>query len=113
MAYKVSDLIFYELPEEWSDVKGVDEWLIASSKNQWHHKPMSVIVLGYDCNPDGSDTAMIINHEFLHAMIYLMGEARSGTSLDYFWHKYWTDGSLPEKIYALLEGMAYSGIGFL
>jgi hypothetical protein len=112
MAYEVSDLILYELPEEMSDVKGVDEWLIASSKSQWHHKPVSVIVLGYDCNPDGSDTGMIINHELLHSIIYLICECRLGKPLDYYWHKYWTDEDPPDKMYALLEGMAYSGIGF-
>ena len=95
-----------------SEVRGLKQWHIAARKNQWHHKPMSVIVLGYDCALDGSDTAGIVSHEFLHALIYLMCEARLGKSLDYYWHKYWLDEDPHEKMYRLLEGMVYSGIGF-
>ena len=111
--YDLSDLVLYQISEdEVSEVRGTKQWHIAARKSQWHHKPMSVIVLGYDCTLDGSDTAMIVSHEFLHALIYLMNEARSGTSLDYYWYKYWPD-SPPDKMRDLLEGMAYSGIGFL
>ena len=117
--YQLSDLIVYELPETPPDsIKGNREWSIFRRRSQCHAKEMVHIILGYDVERDIygipviSDIVEIVNHEYLHALLFLLYEHRLGTSLDFYWYNYYKGVKPPSEMVSLLEGLSYSGIGF-
>ena len=117
--YQLSDLIVYELPETRpASIKGLREWSRYGRKSQCHAKEMVHIILGHDVKRDNAGIPVIsgivemVNHEYLHALLFLLYEHRMGTSLDYYWYKYYTVGNSPSEMVSLLEGLSYSGIGF-
>ena len=117
--YQLSDLIVYELPEARpASIKGIREWSIYGRRAQCHAKEMIHIILGHDVKRDSSgvpvisDVLEMVNHEYLHALLFLLFEHRSGTSLDFYWDKYYIGVKPSSEIDSLLEGLSYSGIGF-